>query len=144
MKYTPIRSISQFSIFIFLLVCVTPGCQPGNKWGKIYKVEGTVTYEGEPAQLMEVTFMPQAGGRPSTGVTNKEGKFKMQYTIRQEGVQSGEHNVNLTIPVGSTGQNEASHKVVEIMQNRKEPYRVTVEKNEKNLIIDFKASDLNE
>ena len=127
--------------FVLLCIFFLPGCEPSNPWGDVFPVEGTVTFDGSPASRLEVTFMPEQG-RPSVGGTDDNGKFKMEYTIRQSGVQKGKSRVSFSIPMGSQGQSEASHKVVEIMKNRKEPYFVEITKKEKDLRFDFTSKDM--
>jgi len=129
---------------LFLLLgsfALLAGCGPKNPWGDVYPVEGTVTFDGDPASRLEVTFTPEQG-RPSVGGTDDNGKFKMEYTIRQSGVQAGKSRVMLSIPMGSQGQNDAAKKVVEVMKNRKEPYFVEITKKEKDLRLDFTSDDL--
>jgi len=130
-------------LLLFLLgsLGLLTGCGPKNPWGDVYPVEGTVTFDGNPASRLEVTFTPEQG-RPSVGGTDDNGKFKMEYTIRQSGVQAGKSRVMLSIPMGSQGQNDAAKKVVEVMKSRKEPYHVEITKKEKDLRLDFTSADL--
>jgi len=137
--YNNIR-VSLCLVFLLSTFGLLAGCQK-NQWGNIYLVEGTVTFDGAPASRLEVTFIPEQG-RPSVGATDENGKFKMEYTIRQSGVQAGKSTVTLAIPMGSQGQNEAAQKVAEIMKNRKEPYTVEITKKEKDLRLEFTSADL--
>ena len=130
-----------FLFFLMISLSLFAGCRPKNPWGDIYPVEGTVTFDGTPASRLEVTFMPEQG-RPSVGGTDENGKFKMEYTIRQSGVQAGKCRVSLTIPMGAQGQNEAAKKVAEVMKGRKEPYYVEITKRETDLRLDFTSDDL--
>ena len=57
-------------------------------------VTGTVTIDGKPAPNVTVTFVPEAGGRASTGVTDSEGKYELLYSV-DKGALIGKHKVAL-------------------------------------------------
>lgn len=56
-------------------------------------VEGTVTLDGEPLDAASVAFTPSEGGRQSSGVTDANGKYTLQYTGAIEGAMLGTHRV---------------------------------------------------
>jgi hypothetical protein len=57
-------------------------------------VTGTVTIKGQPAENVEVTFLPK-GGRPATGVTNAEGRFELSTFKPGDGAMPGDQTVTL-------------------------------------------------
>ena len=58
------------------------------------KVSGTVTIKGQPAENVQVTFLP-ADGRPSSGVTDAQGKFELSTFTNGDGAMPGEQTVTL-------------------------------------------------
>jgi len=58
------------------------------------KVTGTVTVNGQPADQVEVTFLPK-NGRPATGVTDAQGRFELSSNKPGDGVVPGEQLVTL-------------------------------------------------
>jgi len=58
-------------------------------------VSGTVTLDGSPLPNVSVSFQP-AEGRPSSGVTDENGAYTLQYTADVSGAKIGEHTVTLT------------------------------------------------
>jgi hypothetical protein len=58
------------------------------------KVTGTVTVKGQPADQVEVTFLPK-NGRPATGVTDNQGRFELSTLKPGDGAVPGEHRVTL-------------------------------------------------
>jgi hypothetical protein len=80
-------------------VVVTPlllatGCGPGGP--EVAPVTGTVTLDGHPLDGALVEFTPRAGGRPSYGRTDDEGRYTLRYTDDRKGALPGEHTVRIT------------------------------------------------
>ena len=59
---------------------------------KVDHVTGTVRWDGKPVAKVVVIFMPSPG-RPSWGLTDENGKYKLHYTRGQEGAMRGTHKV---------------------------------------------------
>lgn len=57
-------------------------------------VGGRVTLDGEPVAQAGVTFEPVGGGSVASGVTDGQGRFRLE-TINQEGVAPGEYKVTI-------------------------------------------------
>ncbi len=75
-----------------VLLATAVGC--GNKLD-VAKVEGVITLDGKPLELIHVEFWPESGPR-SFGKTDAEGKFVLQTDDRtQEGAVPGKHRVAL-------------------------------------------------
>jgi len=66
------------------------GCGGSN----LGQVSGKVTMDGEPLPNVMVTFVPQAGGRSSTGTTNAAGEYELVY-VGETGAEIGTHKVSV-------------------------------------------------
>ena len=60
-------------------------------------VSGKVTVGGQPLSNAIVTFTPVSEGRPSSGATDAQGAFELQYTANAEGAMIGQHTVTITL-----------------------------------------------
>jgi hypothetical protein len=58
-------------------------------------VTGTVTLDGQPLPSAEVIFQPQ-DGRPSTGLTDQQGRYELIYSRDTKGAMIGSHTVRIT------------------------------------------------
>jgi hypothetical protein len=76
-----------------LLACL--GCSDGGK--KVVRVTGKVTRNGQPVPNVALTFTP-AKGRPSWGMADDQGNFKLQYSIDQDGAEVDTHAVTVEFP----------------------------------------------
>ncbi len=74
---------------IFLLAGA--GCSQGSGV-ELVPVEGVVTLDGKPVEGAEVLFRPESG-RPSSGRTDAEGKYALNYTREEKGAIPGQHQV---------------------------------------------------
>jgi hypothetical protein len=69
--------------------------------GRLVKVTGKVTYKGAPVPSTQVKFHPDDGSRPSTGLTDDDGKFTLKYSRTEPGATRGRHTVSLEYFVGN-------------------------------------------
>ncbi len=69
---------------------------------RVVPVSGQVRYAGKPLAEAKVLFVPQAGGRPATGDTDQQGRFRLTTFERGDGALVGEHAVTV-FPPGSAG-----------------------------------------
>lgn len=76
---------------LFLSACGSSDRPP------LARVSGTVTLDDKPLEGARVTFTP-AEGRPSTGTTDSEGKYELQYAVDAMGASVGEHTVTVEPP----------------------------------------------
>jgi len=76
---------------LFLFV-VLSGCGSGGP--KIVPVAGTLTHKGKPVANAIVHFTPEHG-RPSSGLTDEEGHFTLQYDTAHDGTQVGKSIVSI-------------------------------------------------
>lgn len=81
-----------------LLVVALAGC--GGSSPKLYPATGTVTFEGNPVDGAQVTYIPQQGV-PSLGTTDSAGKYAMA-TRGKPGVPAGTYSITVTKISGST------------------------------------------
>src|ERR1700736_3545904 len=82
-----IASTGLVPAFLFLLVGGF-----GSSGPQVVKVSGTVTRGGKPANKLMVTSLPD-NGRPSWGMTNKDGHYTLNYERGRDGAVTGNHTV---------------------------------------------------
>jgi len=78
------------AVSIVLSLTVVVACGQRSDLGT---VTGTVTYDGQPRQALEVQFNPDAAGRNSVGYTDENGEYELLYTPSEHGALIGQHNV---------------------------------------------------
>jgi len=77
---------------LFLVGCSGP---------KLMDVKGRLTYRGQPVPSTRVAFYPEDGGRKSSGVTDEDGNFHLNYSRTQIGTTPGKHTVCLTYVISN-------------------------------------------
>jgi len=80
-----------------LWVCwslLAAGCGPGRP--KTVPVTGVVTLDGKAVEGAGVMLSPEAGGRPASGTTDKEGKFTLKTFEAGDGALPGKHLISVT------------------------------------------------
>jgi hypothetical protein len=82
-----------FRLFLAALALTTIGC--GSDLLELVEVTGTVTLDGKPLPDAEVIFQP-ADGRPSSGRTDTEGRYTLQYMDDKSGALPGMHSVRVS------------------------------------------------
>jgi hypothetical protein len=70
--------------------CFAIGC--GKSEPGVVEVTGIVTRNGKTVPDLYLNFVPETG-RPSWGMTDDTGHFKLKYTKEQDGAQVGTHKV---------------------------------------------------
>jgi hypothetical protein len=93
-----------------LLVLVLGGCSPEGP--EVVPVEGVATLGGEPVPNLELNFFPEEG-RPSWGVTDAKGRFKLNYTRGQDGARVGKHRVTVRGGPPASAAEEISGRAAE-------------------------------
>lgn len=92
----------QASLFLVLLTAC--GCSGGSTHPPTATVSGTVTLDGQPLENATLMFQPESG-RPSTGVTDKEGRYTLEYMAGVPGATLGMHFVIIrTLVAGEDGR----------------------------------------
>lgn len=84
--------------FLFLFAV---GCTPDLPYD-VVKLEGTLTYKGDPLEGVILHFRPTTG-RESMATTTEGGKFVMRYTYDVDGVQKGPGEFFLSLPMSGGG-----------------------------------------
>jgi len=81
-------------LFVFLLglAAGTIGCSRGDR-PELGLVRGKVTFDGAPLAEAFVVFTPLAGGRQSSGFTNQDGIYELNYLRDIKGAKIGAHRV---------------------------------------------------
>lgn len=79
-------------------ILLIAGCADGGP--ALGTVSGTVTLDGKPLANAIVSFVPEAGGRPSVGTTDEQGNYQLGY-IDRLGALIGNHKVSITSVVQS-------------------------------------------
>ncbi len=79
---------------VVLLIAVLIGCG-GPATPSTSKVTGTVTYKGAPLANVNVTFTPEEG-RPGTGTTDDQGRYRLTTFEPNDGAVPGTHRVTIT------------------------------------------------
>jgi hypothetical protein len=82
-------------VVLVIVVSVATAGQLGcsNSGVKLGKVTGKVTLAGSPLPDALVTFTPTTGGSPSTGRTESDGTYKLNFSRKMDGAMVGEHTV---------------------------------------------------
>jgi hypothetical protein len=78
-----------------LLALLATGCGSSYPLGT---VTGTVTLDGKPLPQATVTFS-RGQGRMSVGTTDEQGRYKLLYTVNQQGAEPGTHTVSITTQI---------------------------------------------
>jgi hypothetical protein len=66
-------------------------------------VSGTLTYNGQPLENYQITFLPTDGRRAATGVSDAAGKFTMGTNKAGDGAPPGLHKVAIVWAPPMTG-----------------------------------------
>ncbi len=88
---TSCAALLRMAAILPLLVIFAGGCDNGPR---VVPVKGVVMRGGQPFKAsLIVTFYPESGGRPSTGVTDAEGRFELKFDKDTKGAAVGTHKV---------------------------------------------------
>lgn len=85
-----VRTASVFAIGLLALGCGRSDLP------QLGDVEGVVKIDGVPFENAMVQFHNEKGGRPGSGVTDKDGKYKLQYNEEYSGTKVGPSRVEIT------------------------------------------------
>lgn len=78
-----------------LLVVILVGASCAAGCSNLVDVRGEVTLDGQPLPDAQVMFVP-AGGRPATGKTDAQGKFRLTTNSAGDGLAPGSYTVTVT------------------------------------------------
>jgi hypothetical protein len=77
------------------LAMVVPGCGGSSDRPELGDVEGTVRMANQPLPRATVVFQPEQG-RPSSGKTDEEGHYELEYRPGVSGAAVGKHRVEIS------------------------------------------------
>jgi hypothetical protein len=78
------------------MVAMTAGCGGGPAAPPLGTVTGTITLDGEPVEGMSVIFTP-SDSRSSTGMTDKDGNYDLDFDNTHKGAAIGMHKVHIAL-----------------------------------------------
>lgn len=106
------QRVSLISFACGLMALAMLGCDNG--YPELSEVTGRVTWEGKPLVGASVQFDP-CDARPASGVTDKQGNYKLSFIPGTEGASLGENKVRI-YPKSTTqdGNNLPARKIIEI------------------------------
>ena len=88
-------------------------------------VEGTLRLNNKPLDNCLITFLPEPGqgakGPHSTGVTDRQGAYRVRFDSRQEGAAVGRHRVTVQDLSASSGVVRRDHGTVDADVNENAP-----------------------
>jgi hypothetical protein len=118
---------------MLLIGTLLSGCGDTNM--KVAPVSGTVTLDGAPLKSASVTFLPKAGGRPSFGVTNDQGRYVLEYSMDELGAEVGACTVKITTK--SDSDDSGSKPTKELVPQRYNQAAIEVQVESKSNTIDI-------
>lgn len=98
------KSINSARFIPLIVVVLVVGCSkaPTIPTGEVY---GTIKLNGEPAEGVSLTFVPDAPVRPSLAITDSNGRYAARFVSNQSGVALGPCVVELAIYRGDSPRN---------------------------------------
>ena len=87
------------------LTILLAGCGDSGIGGA--KVSGKVTVAGQPVKDVIVTFAPETGGRPATGVTDASGYYSLATLAKGDGALPGKYKVVFSMVQSDPGSSTA-------------------------------------
>ena len=84
----------QYFVLVPLLILILVGCG-GSDRPSIAPASGIVTLNGEPVDGASLTFVPTAGGRPGSAITDAQGRYTIKTYEDVAGAIIGEHKVSV-------------------------------------------------
>lgn len=129
-----------------LLTALGAGCSSGDG-PELTDVTGRVMVDGSPIAGAVLTFVPEAGGSPSYGRTDSDGRYQLMFTFTKSGAMLGKHNVEIEsrkIPASEAEEMRASGQEVpeyrEIPKAYRQPGALTAEVVSGNNEINFELN----
>jgi hypothetical protein len=85
------RTRTKQHLLALALLLAIGGCA-----GDLVTAKGRLTYKGQPVPSTYVMFQPkEEGKRASSGLTDDDGNFTLEYSRQEKGVLRGQHTVFL-------------------------------------------------
>lgn len=90
-----LRQVQVFSLLV-LTGCLSACGGGASDMPEVGTVTGTVTLDGNPVAGATVSFWPKEGGRTSTGVTDENGRYELEYMPGVKGAKIGRCQVSVS------------------------------------------------
>lgn len=87
--------LSVFPLAVLGAALALPGCGSATPPPSLGQVKGKVMLDGGPAPGVVVIFMPDTG-RMSTGITDQNGDYVLEFDPGHQGAMLGKHKVRMT------------------------------------------------
>ena len=117
--------------WLLLTTIALSGCGKSNL--SVAPVSGTVTLDGAPLAAASVMFLPKDGGRPSNGVTNAQGRYILEYSMKELGAKVGPCTVRIT----TESRSDDGKTTKELVPKRYRTAPLEVQVESKSNTIDF-------
>ena len=130
------------SLSLLFVVVTLTGC--GSDGPELADVSGTVTFNGKPLRGAIVTFVPQAGGSTSSGVTGADGGYELMYLRDKHGAMLGKHNVTIKmekLTQDDMAEGEVVPEFVRVPEKYQQPGSLTAEVDSGDNDIDFELTE---
>jgi hypothetical protein len=88
----PVRRLANL-LFVLFFAAISGCGEEGAHLEKVVPVSGTLTFQGQPLEHYQVTFLPSDGRRAAVGLTDAAGKFTMGTNAKDDGAPPGSHKV---------------------------------------------------
>lgn len=82
-----------YYVLVPLISLILVGCGGGSDRPSLAPASGIVTLNGEPVEGASLTFIPTAGGRPGSAITDAQGRYTIKTYQDAPGAIIGEHKV---------------------------------------------------
>lgn len=82
-----------YFVLVPLISLILVGCGGGSDRPSLAPASGIVTLNGEPVEGASLTFIPVAGGRPGSAITDAQGRYTIKTYQDAPGAIIGEHKV---------------------------------------------------
>ena len=105
-------------------------------------VSGRVTLDGQPISGARLTFQPEGRGSPSSGSTDRDGRYELGYKRGVKGAMIGSHLVRIQLDTEASGPNGTTNqrpKSLPARYNTKSELRREIKPDENN-VFDFELS----
>ena len=129
-------------ILLAALLAAVSGCG-----GDLVTATGQLTYKGQPVPSTYVMFLPkEEGKRASSGLTDDQGRFTLEYSRQEKGVLRGQHTVFLRYYISMEEElkeipPKASKELKAVIERYgdpdKSPLRYEIKKNGQHLEINL-------
>jgi len=90
------RILKSFSLFVLLGFATFLGCNSGPERPPTVPAEGVVTLDGQPVSEAAVIFIADVGSYNASGITDKNGTFKLKAFEEKAGAVPGSYKVEIT------------------------------------------------